>query len=88
MKSFMPTESVRMSAVEVNDRANRNSCQVTISTKTAVATMPGRHSGSTISTKARSGRAPSMAADSSSVTGILPTKPRSSQIETGRVTVM
>ena len=84
----MPTGRVRISFVEVKERANRNSCQVTIRTKTAVATMPGRHSGTTIWKKARSGVAPSIAAASSSVPGSLARKPRSIQIATGRVTVM
>ena len=44
--SVMPTGSVRISLVDVNERANRNSCQVTMRTNTAVATMPYRNSAS------------------------------------------
>ena len=87
MKSFIPTGNVRMSLVEVNDSANRNSCHVTIRTNTAVATRPGQLSGTMIKKKARIGPAPSRAAASSSSIGRRARKPRSIQIATGRVIV-
>ncbi len=84
----MPTRRVRIPFEVVKESAKRNSCQVTMRTKTAVATMPGRASGTTMSMKVRSGLAPSMAAASSSVRGTRRRKPRSIQIATGSVTVM
>ena len=60
-----------MSRLVVKASAKRNSCQVTTAIQTAVATIPGRASGTIIRQKACSRVQPSTIADSSSSGGML-----------------